>query len=92
MFKNVIIFATAVVVLAPLGALAAGTDINRAPSQHSAAPTLVQNGRASTGNFQDAPGGVGPGFTNPEDFPQGLVAPGAIGRNGIEAPDNIRTR
>jgi hypothetical protein len=43
---------------------------------------------ASPGSSMDAPGGVGPGFTNLRDIPPGIVAPGTIGRNGIEAPEN----
>lgn len=46
----------------------------------------------SPGSGMDAPGGVGPGFTDQRNIPPGIVAPGAIGRNGIEPPDENSTR
>jgi hypothetical protein len=61
------------------------------PGRNGLRPVQVApNTTASPGSNMDAPGGVGPGFTDQKNIPPGIVAPGAIGRNGIEPPDNTR--
>jgi hypothetical protein len=63
------------------------------PGRNGVRPVQVAPNRtsgASPGSNMDAPGGVGPGFTDLKNIPPGIVAPGAIGRNGIEPPDNTR--
>ena len=90
MTKSIWKSALIVVALAPTIAYAAMVT---EPGRNGLRPVqLVPHtaNRASPGSSMDAPGGVGPGFTNLRDIPPGIVAPGTIGRNGIEAPDNAR--
>lgn len=65
------------------------------PGRNGQIPTQVAPNAApgaSPGSGMDAPGGVGPGFTNRNDLPPGLVAPGTIGKNGISPTDNAELR
>jgi hypothetical protein len=65
------------------------------PGRNGQVPAQVEPNAApgaSPASGMDAPGGVGPGFTNRKDQPPGLVAPGAIGKNGIAPADNAGTR
>jgi hypothetical protein len=83
-----LIGALLIVALAPSIAQAAMVT---EPGRNGVRPVqLVPNSAtgASSGGGMDAPGGVGPGFTKLRNIPPGIVAPGTIGRNGIEAPEN----
>ncbi|WP_158815178.1 hypothetical protein [Methylocapsa sp. S129] len=87
MIKNIWKSAFMISALAPTIAYAAMVT---EPGRNGLPPTQVVPNTAhggSPGSSMDAPGGVGPGFTNQKNIPPGIVAPGAIGRNGIEAPD-----
>ena len=84
------IWMTVLVIGALAPALAQATTVTE-PGRNGLPPTQVAPDRttgASPGGAMDAPGGVGPGFTDPKNAPPGIVAPGAIGRNGIEPPDS----
>ena len=88
MTKN--IWKTVLVIAALMPTIAQAAMVTE-PGRNGIRPVqLVPNtaNGASPGGSMDAPGGVGPGFTNLRDIPPGIVAPGTIGRNGIEAPDN----
>jgi hypothetical protein len=92
MARAIGIYALAIAACAPAAAFAASVTEpgrNGSPPAH-VAPNAAHG--ASPGSSMDAPGGVGPGFTNPRDLPAGIVAPGTIGRNGIELPDNDGAR
>jgi hypothetical protein len=75
-------------------AVAATTEPGRngaTPVQTALPPAATNASRSGpTGNGMDAPGGIGPGFTNSENVAPGVVAPGTIGRNGIEPSGSSR--